>query len=106
MCYLTMLRGRGGANYIQMYVVFSTLHITVSNIIGQGYYFKKLFNKEGNVLFNYALNTFYLRLYGVGHMIKDHSDSEKGNPLLPQGLLFLNSSKGSLYVPSHRQNTT
>ena len=30
--------------------------------------------KEGNVLFNYALNTFYLRLYGVGHMVKNHSD--------------------------------
>ena len=37
--------------------------------------------KEGNVLFNDALNTFYLRLYGVRHMVKDHSDSEKGNPL-------------------------
>ena len=36
--------------------------------------------KEGNVLFNDALNTFYLRLYGVGHMVKDHSDSERGNP--------------------------
>ena len=35
--------------------------------------------KEGNVLFNDALNTFYLRLYGVRHMVKDHSDSEKGN---------------------------
>ena len=34
--------------------------------------------KEGNVLFNDALNTFYLRLYGVRHMVKDHSDSEKG----------------------------
>ena len=32
--------------------------------------------KEGNVSFNDALNTFYLRLYGVGHMIKDHSDGE------------------------------
>ena len=27
--------------------------------------------KEGNVLFNDALNFFYLRLYGVGHMVKD-----------------------------------
>ena len=27
---------------------------------------------EGNVLFNDALNTFYLRLYGVRHMVKDH----------------------------------
>ena len=34
--------------------------------------------KEGNVLFNNALNTFYLRLYGIGHMVKDHSDSERG----------------------------
>ena len=34
-----------------------------------------------SVLFNDALNTFYLRLYGVGHMVKDHSDSERGNPL-------------------------
>ena len=30
--------------------------------------------KEGNVLFNDAFNTFYLRLYGVGHMVNDHSD--------------------------------
>ena len=51
--------------------------------------------KEGNVLFNDALNTFYLRLYGITHMIKDHSDSEKGNLLLPHGLLFPISSKGS-----------
>ena len=33
--------------------------------------------RERNVLFNDALNTFYLRLYGVRHMVKDHSDSEK-----------------------------
>ena len=44
--------------------------------------------KEGNVLFNEALNTFYLRLYGVRHMVKDHSDSEIGNPLPPHSLLF------------------
>ena len=44
--------------------------------------------RERNVLFNDALNTFYLRLYGVRHMVKDHSDSEKGNPLPPHGLLF------------------
>ena len=44
--------------------------------------------EEGNVLFNDALNTFYLRLYGVGHMVKDHSDSKRGNPLPPHRLLF------------------
>ena len=52
-------------------------------------------SKEGNVLFNNALNTFYLRLYGFRYMVKDHSDSEKGNPLLPHGLLFSINSKGS-----------
>ena len=50
--------------------------------------------KEGNVLLNDALNTFYLRLYGVRHMVKDHSDSEKGNPLPPHRLLFPINSKG------------
>ena len=44
--------------------------------------------KEGNVLFNDTLNTFYLWLYGVRHKVKDHSDSERGNPLPPHGLLF------------------
>ena len=48
-----------------------------------------------NVLFNDALNTFYLRLYGVRDMVKDHSDSEKRNPLPPHRLLFPISSKGS-----------
>ena len=42
-----------------------------------------------NVVFNDALDTFYLRLYGVRHMVKDHSDSEKGNPLPPHRLLFI-----------------
>ena len=51
--------------------------------------------KEGYVLFNDALNTFYLRLYGVIHMVKDHSDRERGNLLPPHGLLFPITSKGS-----------
>ena len=52
--------------------------------------------KERNCfLFNDALNTFYLRLYGVRHMVKDHSDSEKGNLLPPHRLLFPINSKGS-----------
>ena len=53
--------------------------------------------RTGHVLFNDALNTFYLRLYGVRHMVKDHSDSEKGNRLTARVLL---------YAPSHRQNST
>ena len=51
--------------------------------------------KEGNVLFNDALNTFYLQLYGIRHMVKDHSVSERGNLLPPHGLLFSINSKGS-----------
>ena len=51
--------------------------------------------RERNILFNDALNTFYLRLYGVTHMVKDHSDSEKGNPLSPHRLLLSINSKGS-----------
>ena len=40
-------------------------------------------------------------------MVKDHSDSERGNPLPPHGLLFQINSKGSfLYAPSHRQDST
>ena len=56
------------------------------------YHFRE---REINVLFNDALNTFYLQLYGVRHMVKDHSDSEKGNPLPPHRLLFPINSKGS-----------
>ena len=33
--------------------------------------------KEGNVLFNDALNTFLIWLYSIGHMVKDHLDSER-----------------------------
>ena len=32
---------------------------------------------DGNVLFIDTLVSFYLRLYGVGHIIKDHLDSER-----------------------------
>ena len=48
--------------------------------------------KEGNVLCNDAVNTFYLRLYGIRHMVKDHSDSEIGKPCSHMGYI---SSKGS-----------
>ena len=49
------------------------------------HHFVRPYTKERNVLFNDALNTFYLRLYGIRHIVKDHSDS----------LLFPISSKGS-----------
>ena len=51
--------------------------------------------KEENVLFKDTVNTFYLWLYGVGHMVKYHSDSERGNLPPLHGLLFSISSKVS-----------
>ena len=52
--------------------------------------------EEGrSVLFNDALNTFYLQLYCVGHIVKDHSDNKRGNPLPSHGLLFPITIKGS-----------
>ena len=50
--------------------------------------------KEENVLFNDALITFYLRLYGIGHIVNDHSDSERRNRCRHMDY-YLISSKGS-----------
>ena len=63
--------------------------------------------KEGNVLFNDVLNTFYLRLYGVTHMVKDHSDSEREETRLRHmGYSFLLAARVLLYASSHRQDNT
>ena len=64
--------------------------------------------EEGNVSFNDTLNTFYLQLYDVDHMVKDHSDSESGNPLPPlHGLLFSRlPPRVLLHAPSYRQDST
>ena len=51
------------------------------------------------MLFNDALNTFYLRLYGVRHMVKDHSDSEKGYSYRLTAMVLL-------YAPSHIHDNT
>ena len=61
--------------------------------------------KEGNVLFNDALNTFYLRLYGVKHMVKDHSDREETR-CRHMGYSFRLTARDLLYAPSHRQDST
>ena len=39
-------------------------------------------------------------------MVKDHSDSEKGNPLPPHRLLLSIDTRVLLYAPSHRQDNT
>ena len=64
--------------------------------------------RERNVLFNDALNTFYLWLYGIRHMVKDQSDSDRRNPLPPHRLLFPINSKGSFIctIPDRIAHTT
>ena len=62
--------------------------------------------KERNVLFNDALNTLYLRLYGVRHMVNDHSDSGRGNRCRHMGYSFRLTARVLLYAPSHRQDNT
>ena len=43
---------------------------------------------------------------GAGHMVEDHSDSERRNPLPPPWLLFFRlAAKELLYAPFHRQNS-
>ena len=68
--------------------LYTQICVLTNNTLKQG-------RKEGNVLFHDALNTFYLWLYGVGHMVEDHSDNERGNPLPPHGLHLPINSKGS-----------
>ena len=62
--------------------------------------------RERNVLFNDALNTFYLQLYDVRQMVKDHSDSEKGNPLPPHRLLLSINRKGYFISTDRITHTT
>ena len=62
--------------------------------------------EEWKVLFNNAFNTFYLQLYGTGHIIKDQSESKRGNPLpMLHYLIFLINSKGSFIctIPQTRE---
>ena len=57
--------------------------------------------KEGNVLFNDALSTFYLRLYGV----KDHSAREETR-CRHMGYSFWVAARVLLYAWSHRHDNT
>ena len=54
---------------------FAETSVNMSKICGVAELCETICPKEGNLLFNDPLNTFYLRVYGVGNMVKDHSDS-------------------------------
>ena len=51
--------------------------------------------KEGNILFNDAINTFYLWLYGIRHVVKDQS-----NICRHMGISFRLAARVLLYAPS------
>ena len=58
-----------------------------------------LTERERNVLFNDALNTFYLWLYGVRHMVKE-------TRCCHIGYSYRLAARVLLYAPSHRQDNT
>ena len=63
--------------------------------------------EEGCVLFNDALSTFYLRAYGVGHLINIHLDNERGKPLQPRHqILNPISNKGPFHKQGPRHDST
>ena len=51
-------------------------------------------------------STHFIYGYMASHMVKDHSDSERGNPLPPHGLLFPINSKGSFICTDRIIHTT
>ena len=58
-----------------------------------------MIRKEGHFLVNNKFNTFYLRLYGNRNMVKDHSDSKRGNLLPPfMGYSFQLATRNCLYA--------
>ena len=79
-------------SYLQIFLDFPCWCEYIINLC---YVFMESGRKEGHVLFNDAFYTICLRIYGVRHMVKDQSDSERGNPLTPHGILFTISSKSS-----------
>ena len=58
-------------------------------LLPRSYISLSLGRKEGMLYFTTH------QTYGVGYMVKDHSDSERRNPLPPLGILFLIHSTGS-----------
>ena len=62
--------------------------------------------KEGHFLFNDALSTFYIRLYGGVYMIKDHSYSEKRNRCRHIGYSYRLVAMVRLYALGHRHDNT
>ena len=65
-----------------------------------------LLYEEGNVLFNDTLNTFYLWLYDIRHMVKNHSDRERETHPHYMGYSFRLAARILFYASSHRWDDT
>ena len=62
--------------------------------------------EEGHVLFNDALNTFYLRLYGVKLRVKTTKIAREETHCHHMGYSFRLAARVLLYAPSHREDNT
>ena len=65
-----------------------------------------MYVRDRNVLFNDALNTFYLRLYGVRHMLRTILIVRKETRCRHIGYSYRLTARVLLYAPSHRQDNT
>ena len=67
-----------------------------------------MFEREREMFYLTTHSTHFIYGYMASDMVKDHSDSEKGNPLPPHGLLFPINSKGSFIctIPDRIAHTT
>ena len=63
------------------YLMMHSAHFIYGYMVSDTWLRTLRYWKEGNVLFNDTLNTFYLWLYDIRHMVKDHSVIERENPL-------------------------
>ena len=88
--------------YIYIYIV----QVEVKTIRVVQYSTRREGRKEGNVLFKDALNTFYLWLYGVRHMVKDHSDRSEETCSHHIGYSFRLAARVLLYASSQTQDST
>ena len=100
-----MVKNMGGAGRMQLYYHTKHIFIVVIWCRTDGYNNIYFYGRKEMFYLTMHLNTFYLRLYGVGYMVKHHSDSEKGN-LLPPHRLFPINSKGFFYMHHPRQDST
>ena len=50
-------------------------------------------------------STHFIYKFMASDMVKDHSDSEKRNQLLPYGQCFILAARDLLYTPIHRQDS-